>query len=90
MHIDKPQAVETLMNLEKLERQIGPFKTAGGIKNFINFRKLKKDLEPASYGVKMVDVNEKDFFTSQSANFKILKKMRISHESFHDTQASHE
>jgi hypothetical protein len=74
MHIDKPQAVETLMNLEKLERQIGPFKTAGGIKNFINFRKLKKDLEPASYGVKMVDVNEKDFLQARARISKFLKK----------------
>lgn len=74
MHIDKPQAVETLMNLEKLERQIGHFKTAGGFKNFINFRKLKKDLEPATYGVRIVDVNERDYLQARARISKFLKQ----------------
>lgn len=74
MNIDRTQAVETLTDIESLERDIGILKTAGGIKNLFRFRQLKKDLEPASFGVMVVEVNERDFLAARSRISKFSKK----------------
>lgn len=74
MNIDKTQAVETLMNLEQLEKNLGLLKTSGSIKNIFRFRKLKRDLEPATVGVKFIEVNERDYLAARSQISKFIKK----------------
>jgi len=74
MNINKTQAVETLMELEQLEKNLGLLKSSGSIKNIFRFRKLKRDLEPATVGVKIVEVNERDYLAARSRISKLMKK----------------
>ena len=71
MYLDRQEAIEIIERIEKSETKHGRLKTAGGLYHYKNFLSFKKDLEPATFGVKTIDVNERTLMMIQSRISKL-------------------